>query len=71
VAVRHPETNQFHTLDRAIDYDDGDPLVTEYPWAFATREAAPKGATVEDKIVTAIAVPAVKQPAKKAAARRK
>lgn len=71
VAVRHPLTDAFIALDRAIDYDAADVLVVAYPWAFATRDAAPAGATVEDGVVTEVAVPKVEQPkAKKAPARR-
>lgn len=49
VAVRHPETGQFVTLDPAVDYDPGDAVVKTYPWAFAPRDTSPE-------IVQAVAV---------------
>jgi hypothetical protein len=42
VAVRHPETGQYITLDPAIDYDPGNVLVKSYPWAFAARDTSEK-----------------------------
>jgi hypothetical protein len=41
VAVRHPLTGQFVTLDPAVDYDPSDELVAAYPWAFAPRDTRP------------------------------
>lgn len=38
VAVRHPESNQFVTLDPRQDYEPDDLLVREYPWAFTPTE---------------------------------
>jgi len=42
VAVRHPETGQFITLDPAIDYDTSNVLVKAYPWAFVARDTSPE-----------------------------
>jgi hypothetical protein len=49
VAVRHPETGQFITLNPAIDYDPADILVRAYPWAFVARDTSPE-------IVEAVAI---------------
>lgn len=35
VIVRHPEHGLLEVLNPAKDYDPADPLVREYPWAFA------------------------------------
>lgn len=42
VAVRHPETGQFVTLNPAVDYDPSDTLVKAYPWAFVARGTSPE-----------------------------
>ena len=41
VAVRHPETGQFITLNPAVDYDPDDLMVRTFPWAFAPRNTSP------------------------------
>ena len=39
-AVRHPETGFYEALDPTIDYEDDNPLVRAYPWAFVPVETA-------------------------------
>lgn len=39
--VRHPEGGMMVALDPGKDYDPSDPLVREYPWAFAPRDTTP------------------------------
>ncbi len=58
--VRHPETEQFVALNPAIDYDPADPLVREYPWAFAPRDAA-DGVVDSVRIEVATAEPGQKR----------
>lgn len=44
VAVSHPLTQQFVVLSRGKEFDDNDPIVTEFAWAF---EAQPAPETVD------------------------
>jgi hypothetical protein len=32
--LRHPDTKMAVTLDPTVEYDDSDPLVRAFPWAF-------------------------------------
>ncbi len=41
VIVRHPEIGSMIVLDPGTDYDPKDPLVVDYPWAFAPRDTTP------------------------------
>ena len=46
----HPDTGQPCGLDPLVEYDDNDPLVKRYPWAFdgvkiTKRTRAEKGTT--------------------------
>ena len=60
VAVKHPETGQFITLDPAVDYDPSDVLMKRYPWAFTPRNTDPT--IVESvKIEQATAAPGEKR----------
>ena len=60
VAVRHPLTGQFVSLDPAVDYDPSDNLVMTYPWAFAPRNTSPD--IIESvSVETATAVPGEKR----------
>lgn len=39
VVVRHPDANGVMvTLEPAVDYDEDDPLVKAYPWAFVPAD---------------------------------
>lgn len=49
VAVKHPETGQFITLDPAIDYDPSNVLVKAFAWAFVPRNTDP--AIVESVVI--------------------
>lgn len=53
VAVRHPETGQFITLDPGADYEADDLLVRTYPWAFAPKAAPRVVDTVSVEAATA------------------
>lgn len=59
VAVTHPESGGFVTLDPAVDYDPGDVLVKAYPWAFVPHDHV----VVESMpIETTTAAPGEKRP---------
>ena len=61
VIVRHPDSGALITLDPAIDYDPGDPLVKAYGWAFLPRDTS--GGIVESvEIEQATAAPGEKRP---------
>jgi hypothetical protein len=40
VAVRHPETGMYVTLDPGVDYDPDDLMVRTFPWAFVPRDTS-------------------------------
>ncbi len=44
VVVRHPLSEQFITLARGMDFEDSDPVVAAYAWAF---ESDVESATAE------------------------
>ena len=50
VAVRHPDTQQFITLDPGVDFPADDVIVRTYPWAFETRE-------LQAGVVETVAIP--------------
>jgi hypothetical protein len=55
VAVSHPITGQFITLSRGKEFDDNDPVVAAFAWAFEPDDAP---ATVDSvPIETATARP--------------
>jgi hypothetical protein len=53
VAVRHPETGQFITLDPGTDYESDDLLVKSFPWAFAPKAAPRVVDSVSVEVATA------------------
>lgn len=61
VAVRHPETGFYESLNPAIDYDPNDPLVKSFPWAFAPREEVVAGIVESVSIEKATAEPGEKR----------
>jgi hypothetical protein len=40
VAVRHPVTGRYETLNPALDYDPASVFVKAYPWAFVPRDTS-------------------------------
>jgi len=37
-ALRHPETDVYVVPERGVGYDENDPLVKAFPWAFVTAQ---------------------------------
>jgi len=61
VAVTHPESGGYVTLDPAINYDPDDILVKAYPWAFLAKDTGP-GVVESMPIETTTAAPGEKRP---------
>lgn len=45
VVVRHPLSEQFIALARGMEFEDSDPVVEAYPWAFVASDV--ESATAE------------------------
>ena len=46
VAVRHPVTEQFVTLARGMEFEDNDPVVKAFGWAFEPDNSDPRPESV-------------------------
>ena len=53
VVVRHPLTDQYVSLTRGQEFDDADPIVAAYPWAFAPDETPARVESVPIESATA------------------
>ena len=47
VAARHPVTEQFITLAKGMEFDDDDPIVKAFGWAFEPDDSDPNPTSVE------------------------
>lgn len=53
VVVRHPVTDQFVTLARGMEFDDSDPIVSTFAWAFEPDETPREVTSVAIEAATA------------------
>ena len=47
VAARHPVTGQFITLARGMEFEDSDPIVAAFAWAFEPDDTPERPESVE------------------------
>ena len=53
VVVRHPDTEQFVTLARGMEFADGDPIVKAFAWAFEPDDTPREVTSVAIEAATA------------------
>lgn len=53
VVVRHPDSDQFITLARGMEFDDSDPIVATFAWAFEPDETPREVTSVSVEAATA------------------
>ena len=53
VVVRHPGTEQYVSLVRGQEFDDSDPIVASYPWAFVADDRTGRIESVPIEAATA------------------